>query len=553
MARKLSIKGAVRQATRDEAKVLKKPSGSGAVLSTVDSFANFAHKLGVGADNPLSTASYGFNPVSRNRQQLEWIYRGSWLGAVAVDVIAEDMTREGIDYVTELAPEAAERIDRLVNSMGVWPAIADVIKWGRLYGGGLGVVLIDGQDVSQPFDPSTVGPGAFKGILVLDRWMVDPTLEDLVTEMGPRLGTPCYYRVSQNAPALRGRSVHHSRVVFRHLGITLPYNQALTENLWGISIFERLWDRMIAFDSATTGAAQLVYKSFLRTLKVKDLRSVIAAGGDALKGLVAYVDQMRRFQGIEGMTVIDGEDEFEIQGHQAFSGLADALDKFAQQIAGALQIPLTRLLGQAPGGMSTDDQSGTRTYYDHIMQLQMKELHHGVTLLYRCAAASEMLLLPDNFTLRFKTLWKMSETDKAATAKTNSETVIAAKDAGLISDQVAMQELRQSSRQTGVFTNITEALIEAADDQVQAPLDEQQMQAMQEGGMFDADKQQPDLHHHVHEAGSEEDDEGDGPPGPNGPSKKVDDRPPGRKQLQLPSPGGSKAGGADRQRVRFGR
>jgi hypothetical protein len=60
------------------------------------------------------------------------------------------------------------------------------------------------------------------------------------------------------------------------VGVELPYQQALTENLWGLSIIERLWDRMTMFDSASTGAGQLVYKAWLRTLKVKDLRSVVA-------------------------------------------------------------------------------------------------------------------------------------------------------------------------------------------------------------------------------------------------------------------------------------
>ena len=53
-----------------------------APVATLDSFINFQHKLGVGADNALSTASYGFNPITRNRNLLEWIHRGSWLGGV---------------------------------------------------------------------------------------------------------------------------------------------------------------------------------------------------------------------------------------------------------------------------------------------------------------------------------------------------------------------------------------------------------------------------------------------------------------------------------------
>ncbi|MDI5448925.1 hypothetical protein MJL27_26670, partial [Salmonella enterica subsp. enterica serovar Anatum] len=42
-----------------------------------------------------------------------------------------------------------------------------------------------------------------------------------------------------------------------------------TENEWGMSVVERIWDRLTAFDSATVGAAQLVYKAHLRTYKVE--------------------------------------------------------------------------------------------------------------------------------------------------------------------------------------------------------------------------------------------------------------------------------------------
>jgi hypothetical protein len=55
-----------------------------------------------------------------------------------------------------------------------------------------------------------------------------------------------------NAPAMRGQTVHYSRVAMRHIGIPLPYQQALTENLWGESVLERINDRMIAYDSAST-------------------------------------------------------------------------------------------------------------------------------------------------------------------------------------------------------------------------------------------------------------------------------------------------------------
>lgn len=86
----------------------------------------------------------------------------------------------------------------------------------------------------------------------------------------------------------------------------------LTENDWGQSVVERIFDRLMAFDSATTGAAQLVYKAHLRTYSIKGLRSVLGMGQNtaAYKGLMAHMDMIRQYQSIEGMTVMDAEDEF---------------------------------------------------------------------------------------------------------------------------------------------------------------------------------------------------------------------------------------------------
>ena len=356
---KTSIKAAVRDANREDAKARRALHSGTSIgpVSTIDSFVNFAQKLGAGADNPLTSASYGYNPITRNRQQLEWIHRGSWLGGVAVDLVADDMTRAGVDFHTEIAPDEQEMMEHEAITLDIWGKINEVIKWSRLYGGCIGVMLVDGQDPATPLRLETVGPDQFKGLLVIDRWMCEPSLEDLVTDYGAHLGLPKYYKINAAAPALKGAKIHHSRLAFRMVGVELPQNQRMTENLWGISVLERLWDRMIAFDSASTGAAQLVYKSYLRTLKIPGLRDIVAAGGQAYTGLIQYTEMMRRFQGIEGITLIDGEDEFEAQGHSAFSGLSDALTQFGQQLSGALQIPLVRLFGQSPAGMNSTGES----------------------------------------------------------------------------------------------------------------------------------------------------------------------------------------------------
>lgn len=431
---------------------------------TADSFVNYAHNMGLGADNPLSTSTYGLNAITRIPIKLEWMHRGSWICGQAIDIPADDMTKAGIEYTSEIPAEDQMRLDMNVSAMGLWQKIAEVVQWGRLYGGCLGVVLIEGQDPRTPLRPSTIMPGQFKGIAVLDRWMVEPSLEDLVKDFGPFSGMPRYYRVTENAPILRNCAVHYTRVAFRHVGVPLPFRQALTENLWGLSVLERLFDRLIGFDSATSGISQLIYRSWLRTLKVKGMREIVAAGGPALDGLKAYTVDATRFHTLEGTLMIDAEDEMQMDTHQAFSGLDSALLALGQQLSGALQIPLVRLFGQSPAGLNSTGESDLRTYYDFIAQQQSKHLHWGVLLCYMLTAKSLGIDIPPDFNIKFRSLWEMSDTEKATTANTAVDAITKAHSEGLISTQVGMQELRAVSRTTGYFSNISEQDIEAADD-----------------------------------------------------------------------------------------
>ena len=61
---------------------------------------------------------------------------------------------------------------------------------------------------------------------------------------------------------------------------------------------------------------------------------------------------------------------------------------------------------------------------------------------------------------------------QANIAKTTGETVVGAYDAGLIGRKTALRELKQSAEVTGIFSNIDDAAIEAADDEPPEPAGE---------------------------------------------------------------------------------
>jgi phage-related protein (TIGR01555 family) len=215
--------------------------------------------------------------------------------------------------------------------------------------------------------------------MVLDRWMVWPHLDDPVRDLGKDYGMPKYYEVVSDARTIPHARIHYTRCI-RMDGVELPYWQRMAENYWGLSVIEPLFDRLIAFDSATQGAAQLVYRAHLRTLKVKQLREAIAFGGAAYQGIIEMVKQLRLYQANEGITLLDADDEFETHSY-GFGGLSEVLIQFGQQLSGAAQIPLVRLFGQSPAGLNATGESDIRNYYDFINSMQEDRLRRPVRML----------------------------------------------------------------------------------------------------------------------------------------------------------------------------
>lgn len=472
MKKPKGVAGAKARAVRDEQRAIGKIAKQrGNRRATVkDSYQNFVLNLGMGTNNALAASTYGFNPITRVRTLLEWMHRGSWLAGVAIDIIADDMTKSGVELLGTLKPEDIEVLDQEAVMLNLWGKIGEVIKWARLYGGALGVMMIDGQDMRTPLNADRIGRDQFKGLAVLDRWMVEPTLNSVVQTMGPHMGLPEFYRVNADAPALHGKVIHYSRCL-RMVGIKLPYWQSVMENLWGISVLERLYDRMVAFDSATQGAAQLVYKSFLRTYKVEKMRDILAMGGPGALILQRFVDMMARFQSIEGVTLIDAKDDFAVSQSNVNAGISDVLEQLGDQVCGALETPRCRLFGQSPGGMQSNGESELTTYYDGLKQKQVRDLQVPVLTMYRIMAKSKGIALDNKFNIAFRPMWQMSDSQKSEVDNRDTTTVLSAEGQSLISPQTALQELKQRGKATGRWTNITEKMIKEADDEVAPRLD----------------------------------------------------------------------------------
>lgn len=465
-----------RALTKDERSMVVDAMKQIGKFATADGYDNFLSRIGLNNNNALSAGTYEFNLITRNRILIEAAYRGSWVTGMMCDAVAEDMTRSGIDITTAEAKgdgkeDSLKKLRRDMSRLQIWSSLCSVIKLGRMYGGSLGIMQIEGQDLSTPLRIDTVGKGQFKGIVAYDRWQLNPILQEPI-DSGPNIGLPSRYQIVNDPremePSYRPgvsynglQTVHHTRCI-RYVGIELPYFQAITEMMWGESVLERLWDRLIAFDNATMSSASLIDRANLRTVSIDGLREIIAAGGQALQGLEAFFEMMRLKQTNEGLTLLDKNDVF-TQTSYSFSGLSDLMLQFGQQLAGACGIPLVRLFGQSPAGLSATGEADLRMYYDNINAQQEARLRNSVDdilqIMWRSTFGKPH---PEDLEFDFKPLWQQTPTDKATNAKTNAESVLGAYEAGVIDRGTALSELRDSSADTGIFANITDEEIEEA-------------------------------------------------------------------------------------------
>ena len=222
-----------------------KRRGRRTAVPTTDAFSNPLFRLGYGSQSPLEATDYPLTRMTDNYALLNSLYRSSWLVQNVIGIIPDDMTKKwftlggiGPDHQWQL--ERAERLTALRERLNTG------LKWGRLYGGAAGILLIRGQEdmLDRPLDLELVLPGAFAGIYIVDRWCgITPDLE-LVEDMGdPDFGLPAYYQVNSPEGGLVAR-VHHSRVL-RFTGRELPYLERMAELWWGESEVEALYQDVV--------------------------------------------------------------------------------------------------------------------------------------------------------------------------------------------------------------------------------------------------------------------------------------------------------------------
>ena len=435
--------------------LLSRTQAEGILLAALDGYSNAAAFLGDDS-TLLSAGTFQRSGLTSQTELLTTTYRVSWLAKRIIDMPSEDMTRAWYTLSTSLPQSALMDLHRLEARHSVKQEITNAIRWGRLYGGALALMVIRGEEdkLDQPLDLELLIPECFQGLLVLDRAQgIEPSPE-LVSDLDdPDFGLPMYYTVELDLGEPRVVKIHHSRVL-RFVGRELPFSETVRENYWGASELEHIWEELQKRSAASANIAQLIFQANITTLKMGDLGEHVAYGSEETRSaLMQALANENRLRTSYGLQVMSSDDSIENHAY-TFGGLSDIYESFMMDMAGAAEIPATKLFGRSPQGLNATGEADLRNYYDLIAQMQERHLRPALEKLLPVMAISCWGYVPEDLEIVFEPVMTTSPAERAELVQKLSSDVIEAYKAGLLTREQALEELKSRGEELGVYTKV---------------------------------------------------------------------------------------------------
>jgi hypothetical protein len=212
------------------------------------------------------------------------------------------------------------------------------------------------------------------------------------------------------------------------------------------------------YADSVEGAVELMKRCYLRWMGIKDFRQSLQSTDDDAYNVSRYAQMINQVQNISGLTIADSEDTFQTQQY-SFGGIRDVLMTFSEQVAGATHYPLVKLFGMSPSGFSTGD-SDIENYNAELLSEQEESLREPIFRIASVVLQSNGFGTED-LDFDFVPQRESSFADKVNTAKVAVDSILAVREAGIIGDVRALEEISKLGEATGLFATIDDTDREA--------------------------------------------------------------------------------------------
>lgn len=468
--------------------VLKEIAGSElglppAVMDAValDAFSNPGARMGYGTASVAEATEYELVRWTNNYWLMITLFRNHWISRRIVEKPAQDMTKAWpVINSGDLKPEDISNFDRLIKRTHTPARIRTAIKWARLFGGAACLMVIDGHEgiLDKPLQLDDVNPGSYKGLIVFDRWSGITPLDEVSTDINSPVdfNLPEYYEVRGE----RGESfkIHSSRLL-RFMGPDVPQPENQAQQHWGISELEIAYEEIRKRDNSSWAILSLMFRAQILAQKNPQLAAMLSgvgASGGALKKFNQTMQAQNEVLNNQSMLLLGADGDLLSQTY-SFGGIAEVYQQFQMDIAGAARMPVSILFGRTASGLGQTGDAEIRIYEQDIAQKQDEELRPQLDKLYPVICMSEFGEVPDDLDFTFPSIRVLTEELKGEIAAKTVEAILGPFNAGVTSPRLTLMELKAQSDLTGLFTNITDEMIEAASDEVQPPLEVEENEA----------------------------------------------------------------------------
>ena len=394
-----------------------------------DGYVNLLNKYGTKQDN---SEAYKFErePVIPD-MQLTGLYEGNGLFSKIIDTPAEEALKHGFDLNLK-SNEMNAFVDEVLDDLEWDEKATTAIKWARLYGGALIVMLIDdGRGLEEPVDWEHIR--SIDELRVYERSIVQPDYASLYQQdyggkgIGNRVskfGQPEYYYVSSIYGSFK---VHESRcLVFRN-GVLPEQTSNATYLFWGMPEYVRIRRALRETVTAHTDSVKLLERSVQAIYSMKGLASLLTTddGENQVLKRLQLVDTSR---GLLNSIAIDSEGEqYDFKTFQ-FSGVKDVIDATCNMLSALTNIPQTILFGRSPAGMNATGDSDFESYYNFVEKIQRlmlkRNLRTLLDIVFRAGIASGDVTEEPDYKLEFNPLWSLSDTEQATVDQTKAQTAL---------------------------------------------------------------------------------------------------------------------------------
>lgn len=393
-------------------------------IPTHDGLANVITGRGTSVDRSMHNFWMG---MSMPAQQIEAAYRSSWLIRQIVDIPAQDETRAGRDWDAD--DEQIQKIEAEEKRLGYWAKVRQALIYGRLGGGALFIDL--GDDPAKPL-PTSIKPEQIVKLLPLYRTQLTLGLPD-DDVLSPYFDEPVDFRLNTSARP----QIHRTRLVF-FKGQPVPGFSSVNweDRFWGDSVVQVVNEAVQNATTATSGFAALIDEAKVDIFKFKNLANTIADPNGGEAKMRKRIDLATTEKSIHRSISLDAEDGWETRTLN-FAGAKDMITTLMGIVAGAADIPATRLLGKSPDGLNATGESDSANYFQSVAAQQESGLRPALDQLDAVMLPSAGA--PMDLTYKFSPLRVLTEAQQAEIESKEATTLKTLVDTALFSEK-ALEE-----------------------------------------------------------------------------------------------------------------